>query len=684
MSMKILKGNVKYKDRSDIVCTYGTLDNGTSYYFMDSTDTKKFANGNRIATTLLVEAIDPMVKACNIGVIDPEGNVVIPFENKSIRPVDDNVIIVENSTPVSESVIEAINLRNDPLSATKLVSTPATIKEKLNQQMGVEGKYLFNDQFSEATLCDINGNNLINDERYSFIAQANDKLYMSKNVADSVINEYSLIPSEIQNNNVADGNEQAIDISASTMDQNVVENAIDNASSSVSNENAGEISMPPVVAEDENTVDAPAAVDAVTSEAVPVDEGVAVDAPAAVDAVTSEAAPVDEGVAVDVSAPVDAVASEAAPVDEGVAVDVPAPVDAVASEATPVDEGVAVDVPAPVDAVASEAAPVDEGVAVDVPAPVDAVASEAAPVDEDVAVDVPASVDEGVADDVSMPMDVVNDDSSEEITSDVSDDMDDNSNEVPVESNDVDIFASDSDVNNETTEEVTDSNEVAEEVQPEDNNLEENASVSDDTTGSQLEDMYGDQSFSDTNLDNVFANDNYDVFKSTSVQTDKIVDTDDYYTDYASGFDTPIGGYAQTDNIMTDVAKSMGELINQNRVQRNIISQCKGKIENYESQLRMAADRYNDQVKQNETLSNRLREVSSASSRLEAKNQTLEQKLHDLSRVLSAQEKELKVLRPQVEGKQDLVQLLADARAVLGTSDSYGYSEEPSYYRRVA
>ena len=634
MSMKILKGNVKYKDRSDIVCTYGTLDNGTSYYFMDSTDTKKFANGNRIATTLLVEAIDPMVKACNIGVIDPEGNVVIPFENKSIRPVDDNVIIVENSTPVSESVIEAINLRNDPLSATKLVSTPATIKEKLNQQMGVEGKYLFNDQFSEATLCDINGNNLINDERYSFIAQANDKLYMSKNVADSVINEYSLIPSEIQNNNVADGNEQAIDISASTMDQNVVENAIDNASSSVSNENAGEISMPPVVAEDENTVDAPAAVDAVTSEAVPVDEGVAVDAPAAVDAVTSEAAPVDEGVAVDVPAPVDAVASEAAPVDEDVAVDVPAPVDAVASEAAPVD--------------------------------------------------VPAPVDEGVADDVSMPMDVVNDDSSEEITSDVSVDMDDNSNEVPVESNDVDIFASDSDVNNETTEEVTDSNEVAEEVQPEDNNLEENASVSDDTTGSQLEDMYGDQSFSDTNLDNVFANDNYDVFKSTSVQTDKIVDTDDYYTDYASGFDTPIGGYAQTDNIMTDVAKSMGELINQNRVQRNIISQCKGKIENYESQLRMAADRYNDQVKQNETLSNRLREVSSASSRLEAKNQTLEQKLHDLSRVLSAQEKELKVLRPQVEGKQDLVQLLADARAVLGTSDSYGYSEEPSYYRRVA
>ena len=143
MSMKILKGNVKYKDRNDITCTYGTVDDGTAYYFMDSTDTKKFSNGGRIATTLLVEAIDPMVKTSNIGVIGAEGNVIIPFENKSIRPVNDNVLIVENSTPVSESVIESINLKNDPLSATKLVSTTATIKEKLNQQMGADGKYLF-------------------------------------------------------------------------------------------------------------------------------------------------------------------------------------------------------------------------------------------------------------------------------------------------------------------------------------------------------------------------------------------------------------------------------------------------------------------------------------------------------------------------------------------------------------
>ena len=566
MSMKILKGNVKYKDRNDIVCTYGITDNNTAYYFMDSTDTKKFTNGNRIATTLLVEAIDPMVKASNIGVIDPEGNVVIPFENKSIRPVDDNVVIVENSNPVSESVIEAINLRNDPLSATKLVSTPATIKERLNQQMGVEGKYLFNDQFSEATLYDINGNNLINDDRYSFIAQANGKLYMSKNVADSVINEYSLIPSEIQNNNVVSNDGQAIDISASMVDQNVVENAMNDASSSISNEVVdNSIDIPPVVPENDTV---------------------------------NEAAPVEE-VPANVETPVDAAANEAAPVEK-----------------TPVD------VSTSIDAV--------EG-------------------SDDV-----SNVEE--ADEIVNDSDNVN--------------IDQNSQDNIFESS---LNDSNDDVKDESMDysDITKSADNFDQAETNTDSLERDDSV-EDTNDSNLNGLYDDKSINDTNFD--------DVFSSTNVKTDKIVDFGDYYSDFSSGLDVSLNNYGQADNIMTDVAKSMGELINQNRIQRNVIGQCKGKIENYESQLRIAADRYNEQVKQNETLSNRLREISSSLNRIESKNQLLEQKVHELTRVVNAQEGELKVLRPQVEGKQDLVQLLADARAVLGTNDSYDYSSD-SYYR---
>ncbi len=61
----------------------------------------------------------------------------------------------------------------------------------------------------------------------------------------------------------------------------------------------------------------------------------------------------------------------------------------------------------------------------------------------------------------------------------------------------------------------------------------------------------------------------------------------------------------------------------------------------------------------------------------------LESRVRDQERLIASQERELNVLRPQVESKQDLVRLLADARNLL-SSDSYGYNDEESYYRRVA
>ena len=35
--MKVQKGIVKYKDRSDIECLYGIMDDGSQYYFLDNT-----------------------------------------------------------------------------------------------------------------------------------------------------------------------------------------------------------------------------------------------------------------------------------------------------------------------------------------------------------------------------------------------------------------------------------------------------------------------------------------------------------------------------------------------------------------------------------------------------------------------------------------------------------------------
>ena len=167
--MKIQKGIVKYKDRDDIVCTYGVTDSGQNYYFIELEDAKRLSNGNIIASTELVEAIDPMFKAKHVGVIDGSGKEVIPFVHRAIRPINEDTLLAELAEPISDSVKEANKMRSDPSLAAKLVSTPAVIKEKMNAKMGSEGKFVFNDQFSEATVYDINGNNLLNGSYYSFI-----------------------------------------------------------------------------------------------------------------------------------------------------------------------------------------------------------------------------------------------------------------------------------------------------------------------------------------------------------------------------------------------------------------------------------------------------------------------------------------------------------------------------------
>ncbi len=187
--MQVQKGLVKYKDRSDILCTYGITDDGKTYYFLEG---NTIPNGNIVATTVLVEAIDPLVVSSSIGVIDPDGNVVIPFENKAVKPLNEDLLLVEIGTPVSDSVIEACELRGDPSAASKLVSTPAAIKETMHLKMGDSGRFVFNDQFSEATICDMNGVNLVNDELFSFIGLTDERIYLSKNNVGSFIWEFDI------------------------------------------------------------------------------------------------------------------------------------------------------------------------------------------------------------------------------------------------------------------------------------------------------------------------------------------------------------------------------------------------------------------------------------------------------------------------------------------------------------
>ena len=240
--MVIKTGIVKYKDREDILCTYGVLDDGKQYYFLDNSTDGGLSNGNQIASTLLIEAVDPMVRANNIGVIDANGNEVIPFVNRSIRLIGEGILLVETSVPTTPSVIEANQEKNNPTAATKLVSTPAQIKEKMNQKMGNGGRYVFNDQFSEATLYDENGNNLINGEYFSFIGISDGKLFLSKNVVDSPILVYSMSLPE-KNSTVQNSDSQQIDVEQAEVSKDVIEEAFNSEKALIDSNANGDMSF---------------------------------------------------------------------------------------------------------------------------------------------------------------------------------------------------------------------------------------------------------------------------------------------------------------------------------------------------------------------------------------------------------------------------------------------------------
>ncbi len=197
--MQKLQGNVQYKDRKDILCSYGVMDDGTNYYFIG----EPLSNGNIIASKKLVEAVDPMVAASEVGLIDPDGNVLIPFENRKIKTLSDdvtNILVAERANPVTESVIDANNKKNDPSVATSIVSTQSVIKDKVNALIGPEGRFACNNPFGEASIFDLNGNNLANGNYYSYIAYGNGKVYMTTNVENAEISEYAVLPPEVQAN----------------------------------------------------------------------------------------------------------------------------------------------------------------------------------------------------------------------------------------------------------------------------------------------------------------------------------------------------------------------------------------------------------------------------------------------------------------------------------------------------
>ena len=794
--MKIQVGQVKYKGRDDYRVVYGTTDAGKIYYFLDDTALK---NGNRIASTELVEAIDNTFKPSHIGIVDESGNEVIPFVNKTVKLISDGILLVEKVEPESDAVKQAISLRNDPTAATKLVSTPAAIKSKISAVMSNEGRYVFNDLFSEAYICDLNAKPLV-DGLYSFIAidHINNKIYLSKNNPDEPISEFSIMPTQVNNTSVSDNN--TIDVTSVNVSSDAVENALGNTQVNNTEEvqavATDSIPIAPIVNENvatsdsvvnntvEDTVSSANGLDASTSQS-----NVYTPSPLATDEVIPPVLPDD---LIAETQDTNQVAQEEIVNDEAAL-----PVDAV--------NDVENTIPATSDSTEDVVSSNDENMnsADNGSSFFDSLSSlDTTPVSDEKSDEIESSESNEIVEEESEKLveentddvkdaslatgDVVNESVSQENNdqeinsalvdiNEESENKEENSEEEVAAIDDVDTvnendLSNDEDVSSEEiseTEEVSDSDKVVddsdsldsqdedeiklnigetvpiEEVEGEKQEEKEEVTqsepvdevensdekeieeipiteaehdeiVTDDGAleevvaepveeidsgytykdlGRETEsDIYKESnpSYSDSSIrdyskevnkfDKLIDNDYSNYGNLSSVKADRIDTRDDY-------FDIPPMAIQseRQDNIMEAVAKSMTELMRQNREQKVTIIQYHERLKRTESLKNSIAEKAKEQADLIKALSGKVRSLENTITKFETKSQLLESKVQDQDRIIAAQDRELKNLRPQVAGKEELAKLLKDARVLLNdSSENYEYEDSSYYGRRVA
>ena len=673
--MKIQEGKVKYMDRDDRI-KYGVTDEGKQYYFLDKEDNKKLSNNGRIASTDLKEAVDPLYAsehAKNVGVVGEDGNEIIPFINKSIKEVNDDIVLVEPAEPISQSVKDVVQLKKtDPLAATKLVPTPALIKNKMNEKMGNAGRYVFNNQFSEATLVDVNGNNVVNNEYYSFIATTPDKIYFSKNTTDSVIGEYALGQSQVTEEQAVPVAENTqLDVTNVNVDPNVVENALANEQAVVEQP----VAEPSAVGFDNTTVTPNVNEGFASSEVTPV----ALSNEQIPDTAVNEVAPIAPPVA---EVPVDDAIEETV-----VAGDPTVPEQPIAEETQNVDVAPI----APVAEVAEETPAEtvqeenDEIVIpqIDADDAVEETVTETPVEDtvEETVTETPAedTVEEEVAE--TPVEDTVEETVAETPVEDTVEEV----TETPVEDT-VEETVAETPTEDTVEEEVTET-PVEDDVQEEVPEASEDIDLNDDMEDTTLDNMFNEVS----NARDVEDDMNEDIF-STSIKTDSI-DIDDEFDEKYDTNDYSVDSY-KSDNFTDEAYKTIVELINQNKELNNSNKELKNannklvmRAERAEAKAENAIEIVKASKEKTSIITAENKRLKSNVIKLNTQNESLENDVNELRRVNSSQSREIEELHRKLKGREeDLSKVIQEAKKVLLENDntSYGYDDEDTYYRRAA
>lgn len=174
--MNIQKGLVKDLGYDDTECTYVIGADGTQYYFVDSI---KLPNDLKVVTPNVREAVNHEVYA-SLGVMNKDGVLIVPCENKRVETLVDRFILVEPTKVLGHDVQASIAVKNDPVQASVYNNNSMTIKQALQTEMGPEGSFVFDDMFSEANILDFNGTRVLGTDStgVSFIGRVGKDLYL--------------------------------------------------------------------------------------------------------------------------------------------------------------------------------------------------------------------------------------------------------------------------------------------------------------------------------------------------------------------------------------------------------------------------------------------------------------------------------------------------------------------------
>lgn len=180
--MEIKKGISQMTEYPNQEINYVISSDGKMYYVLKD---GALDNGVIIATLDPKRAIDDAIKCESIGAFNKDGSVLIDFNKSLIKRIDEKLLLVVNSKPLSKDVIDAKSHENDEISKSIINDNKSRIIDKMNNEMGITGEMLFSDSFGEANVYSMDSyNNKIGID-CSFIGRNSRELYFHTNNVNS-------------------------------------------------------------------------------------------------------------------------------------------------------------------------------------------------------------------------------------------------------------------------------------------------------------------------------------------------------------------------------------------------------------------------------------------------------------------------------------------------------------------